>query len=153
EHAVAASPRDIDARRQYAEIRWKTGEREEAASRMQRAVGLDSQHAPTIVRCGEMLLGRGFAGRALRRAEGGLALDATLAGAWEPRGRVYRHRGEFDQALADMHQALRYAPNNGNVLQITAELQYQTGRPQRCLTTLHHLSEAAPPGEEPREAL
>jgi tetratricopeptide (TPR) repeat protein len=152
-HAVASSPRDIDARRQYSEALWKQGEREEAAIQMQAAVQLDSQHGPTVVRCGEMLLGLGFADRALSKAEEAIALDPTLAGAWELRGRVYRHRGELDRALADMHQALRYSPNNGNVLQLTAELQYQTGHPQRSLTTLHHLFEAAPPGEEPREAL
>ena len=134
EHAVAASPRDIDARRQYSEALWKKGEREEAAIQMQAAVQLDAQHAPTVVRCGEMLLGLGFADRALAKAEEAIALDPTLAGAWELRGRVYRHRGELDQALADMHQALRYSPNNGNVLQLTAELQYQTGHAQRCRT-------------------
>jgi hypothetical protein len=39
------------------------------------------------------------------------------------------------------------------VLEETAELQYQLGRPQRCLATLQHLLEATPTAGQPRNAL
>src|SRR5690349_19030828 len=69
EQAVELSPGDIDARRQLAEVLWRSGSRQEAAAHMQAAVNLDPRHAPTMVRCGEMLLGLGAAERALQRAE------------------------------------------------------------------------------------
>jgi tetratricopeptide (TPR) repeat protein len=91
--------------------------------------------------------------RALARAEEAITLDSALAGAWALRGRVYRRRGDADRALADLQQALRYSPNSIDVLQETAELQYQLGRPTRCLATLQHLLDGSPPQEQPREAL
>jgi len=151
--AVAASPGDIDARRQLAEVLWQSGSQQEAVVHMQAAVALDPRHGPTVIRSGEMLLGLGAVDRAQARAEEAIALDATLAGAWALRGRVYRQRGELDRALADLHQALRFNPNATDVLQDAAELQYQLGRPQRCLTTLQHLLVASPPEEQLREAL
>jgi Tfp pilus assembly protein PilF len=153
ESAVAASPGDIDARRQLAEVLWKTGARQEALVHMQAAVQLDSRHAPTLVRSGEMFLALGSPERAMARAEQAIALDKSLAGAWALRGRVHRQHNDFQSALADLQQALRYGPNDGNALQDVAEIQYQLGRPQRCLSTLQYLFDSAPPGQEPREAL
>jgi tetratricopeptide (TPR) repeat protein len=151
--AVEASPGDIDARRQLAEVLWQTGARQEAAIHMQAAVKLDPRHAPTVVRSGEMLLSLGAVDRALGRAEEAIALDPTLAVGWALRARVYRQQGDLERALADMQQALRYSPNAPDMLQETAELQYQLKRPQRCLATLQHLLETTPAAEQPRQAL
>ena len=49
---------------------------------MEAAVRLDSRHAPTLVRSGEMLLELGAIERATNRAEEAIALDPALAGAW-----------------------------------------------------------------------
>jgi tetratricopeptide (TPR) repeat protein len=100
-----------------------------------------------------MLLALGAAERAMPRAEAAIALDGAPAGAWALRGRIFRRRGELDRALADFQQALRFQPNAGDLLIEVAELQYQLGRPQRCLSTLEHLLQSSPPGEEPRRAL
>lgn len=151
--AVEASPGDIDARRQLAEVLWQTGARQEAAVHMEAAVRLDPRHAPTVVRSGEMMLSLGAVDRALTRAEEAIVLDPTLAGAWALRGRVYRQRGDRERALADLQQAIRYSQNAPDLLQETAELQYQLGRPQRCLATLQHLVESAPPTAQSRETL
>lgn len=153
QRAVKASPTDVDARRQLAEVLWKRGAHAEASSHMEAATRLDPHHGPTIVRSGEMLHGLGAIDQSLERAERALLVDPTLAGAWALRGRVFHTRGQLDRALADMHQALRYNPHAENVLMETAELQFQLGRPQRCLTTLQSLLEAYPKGEEPRRAL
>ncbi len=153
DQAVKASPNDVDARRQLAEVMWRSGDAEGALAHVEEAVRLDPTHAPTVVRSGEMLLGRGVADRALERAEQALVLDSALASAWALRGCAHRYRGELDKALADMHQALRYNPNATDVLLDAAELQFQLGRPQRCLTTLQNLLETYPPGQEPRRAL
>ena len=153
EEAVDPSQPDIHARRHLAEALWNTGAQREAVVQLEAAVKLDPRHAPTVVRAGEMLLGIGAADRALQRAEDAVALDPTLAAAWALRGRVFRFHGNEERALADMQQALRYAPHMTEVLQEVAEVQYALDRPQRSLTTLHHLLDIYPPGEEPQQAL
>jgi len=153
EQAVEISPGDIDARRQLAEVLWRSGSRQEAAAHMQAAVNLDPRHAPTVIRCGEMLLGLGAVERAKGRAEEAIVLEATNAGAWALRGRVFRQQGELERALADLQQALRFSPNALDLLQDTAEIQYQLGRPQRSLATVQHLLDTAPPDSQPRESL
>ena len=153
DQAVAASPSDLEARRELAEVLWQEGSHQEAMVHMEAAVRLDPRHAPTLVRSGEMLLAFGAADRALARAGEAVALDPTLGSAWALRGRVLRRKGDLEPALADMQQSLRYNPHDAAVLVETAELQYQLGRPHRCLTTVHQLLDAYPPGEEPRRAL
>ncbi len=151
--AVEMSPTDIDARRQLAEALWQEGHRKDALIHMEAAVQLDGHHGPTIVRAGEMLLASGSQDRALQRAEQAIGLDATLASAWALRGRVYRIRGDQQQALADMQQALNYASQDAEVLLEIAEVQNELQRHQQSLTTLHHLLNTYPPGEEPQRAL
>jgi len=153
DNAVTTSPTDIDARRQLAEVLWQNGSTPEAVVHMEAAVQLDPRHAPTIVRAGEMLLASGATNRALQRAEQAIALDPTLAGAWALRGRVYRRQGRAEQALADLQQALRFAPHSTEALWEAAEAQYDLGRPQRSLTTLHHLLDVYPAGEVPQRVL
>jgi tetratricopeptide (TPR) repeat protein len=153
QQAVAAGPHDVDARRQLAEVLWREGAATDAVDHIQKAVELDPNHAPTVVRSGEMLLGLGDIPRAEQRAEEALALDATLPGAWALRGRVFRQRGEGERALADFHQSLRYNPHAADVLLEAAQIQYELGRPQRCLTTLQALEETYTPGHEPRSVL
>jgi len=151
--AVLISPTDADARRHLAEAMWQTYSRREAVLHMEAAVRLDPRHAPTVVRAGEMLLGVGAIDRAEERAEQAIALDSTLAGGWALRGRVERQRGNASRSLADLQQALRFAPHQTDVLLAVAEVQFELNRPQRCLTTLHHLLDVYPPGEEPQQAL
>ena len=151
--AVRMSPTDIDARRHLAEVLWRQGELRDAVIHMEAAVRLDSRHAPTLVRSGEMLLGVGAVHRAMNRAEEAIALDSALAGAWALRGQVFRQQGNSERALADLQQALRFSPHEAEVLLATAEIQHSLGRHQRSLTTLHHLLDVYPPGEEPQRAL
>ena len=153
DQAVTSSPTDADARRHLAEALWQSYSPREAVVHMEAAVQLDPRHAPTVVRAGEMLLEVGAAERALERAEEAIALDSTLAGGWALRGRVERQRGNAVRALADMQQALRFAPHQTDILLQVAEVQYELGRPQRSLTILHRLLDIYPPGEEPQQVL
>lgn len=153
EQAVEASPDDADAQRQLAETLWQSGAAQAAAVHMETAVTLDPNHAPTLVRSGEMLTVLGASDRALMRAEAAIALDGAQAGAWALRGRILRERGDLGRALADIQQALRYNPHGVDLLMDAAEMQYQLGRPQRCLSTLEHVLQAGAPGEEPQRAL
>jgi tetratricopeptide (TPR) repeat protein len=153
EQAVATSPTDVDARRNLAEALWRDNEPSGAVEQIERAAELDPRHVATIVRAGEMLLGVRDVDRAQLRADEALVLDSTQAGAWALRGRVYRQRGDSERALADFHQALRYNPRAADVLLEAAQLQYELGRPQRCLTTLQNLLDLYPEDQQPRPAL
>jgi tetratricopeptide (TPR) repeat protein len=152
-NAVETSPTDIDARRQLAEALWLEGRQQEAVVHMEAAVRLDPTHAPTLVRAGEMLLASGNDTRAFERAEQAIRVEPTLAGAWKLRGRIFHQRNDLPHGLADLQQALHYAPQDSQVLLEVAEIQYQLQRPQRSLTTLHHLLDHCPPGAEPQRAL
>ena len=151
--AVAASPSDVEARRNLGEALWKKGAHRDAVVHMETAVGLDPRHVPTLVRSGEMLLMVGATDKAMERAQDAIKLDATLAGPWALRGRVYRQRGELDRALADLQQSLRFAPHEPGSLLEVAQIQYELGRPQRTLSTLHSLLDSYSPGEEPQQML
>jgi len=151
--AVTMSPTDAEARRHLAEALWQTHSRREAVVHMEAAVQLDPRHAPTVVRAGEMLLEMQAVDQAEQRAAEAIALDSTLAGGWALRGRVQRLRGNSIRALADLQQSLRFGPHRTEVLLQVAEVQYELGRPQRSLITLHHLLNIYPPGAEPQEAL
>ncbi len=153
EEAVATSPTDVDARRHLAEALWQTYSRREAVVHMEAAAQLDPRHAPTVVRTGEMLLEMGAIDRAEQRADQAIGLDSTLAGGWFLRGRVERQRGNSKRALADLQQALRFAPHHTDILLQVAEVQYELGRPQRSLSTLHRLLDVYPAGEQPQQAL
>jgi tetratricopeptide (TPR) repeat protein len=151
--AVAASPSDIDARRNLAEALWQQGLYRDAVVHLEAAVRLDPRQAPTVVRAGEMLLAVGASERAMERAEQAIRLDANLAGAWALRGRLFRQQGQLDHALADMQYSLRYAPQDTDALLEVAQIQYALGKPQRSLSTLHCLLDSYPPGQEPQQAL
>ena len=61
--------------------------------------------------------------------------------------------GRQDQALADYHRAIGYAPNDRQILLQIAELYRQLNRPRRALATLHSLAATYSPGEEPQQVL
>lgn len=151
--AVKRSPSDIDARRQLADVLWQNGACEDAVVHMEKAAELAPDDAATLVRVGEMLLELGELEQSLEKANRAIALDAYSAGAWALRGRVHRRQSEPERALADLQQSLRFGPESGEVLLETAELQYQMGRPERSLTTLHFLLDRYHPGDQPRRAL
>jgi len=151
--AVEASPSDLDARRSLAEALWQNGSYRDAVVHMEAAVRLDPRHAPTVVRAGEMMLAIGAVERAREHAIEALELDPHLGGAWALRGRVYRQQGELVRALADLQNSLRFAPQHNDTLLEVAQIYYEMERPQRSLSTLHHLMDSFPPGEEPRQVL
>lgn len=151
--AVETNPRDADARRQLAEALWAQHQYAAATEMIESAVQLEPTYAPTLVRAGEMLHETGVTVTALQRVNRAIALDGTLAAAWALRGRLYRSQSQPERALADLHQSLRYSPHDTSVLLDVAELQYQLGRPQRCLASVHHLLDTYGPGDEPQRAL
>lgn len=151
--AVEASPTDSDAHGNLAEVLWQKGDHHNAVIHMEAAVRLNPRHATTLVRDGEMLLAEGDVDRARQRADEALRLDPTLASAWTLRGRVYRKLGDTDHALADLQQAFSLARSDTTTVLEIAQIQYESGKTQQSLTTLHCLLDIYPPGEEPQQAL
>ena len=153
EQAVEASPSDVDARRQLAEVLWHDGAAAGGgrAHRGGRDVSIRGTRrrscapakccwASAVRRSGA---GAGRAGAGARRDAGRTRGPCAAACSANGASRIGR--------WPIMHQALRYNPHSADVLLEAAELQYQLGRPQRCLTTLQNLLELYPAGEEPRQ--
>jgi len=150
--AVETCPTNSDSRRYYAETLWHRGAREAAIEQIRVAVA-DGAAPQIVVRAGEMLLATDQVDTALAHAEEALNHDPTLASAWALRGRVMRTTGRLDRALADHYRALDFAPNDVAVLLEVAELQQLRSQPQQVLTTVQHLLDLYPPGEQSPQAL
>ena len=151
--AVTAVPSDPEAHRYLAEAVWQRGASSEAIGHIESARSLAPLDAGLAVRAGEMLLAIGDHERAMERANRAIALDSKLPEAWALRGRGWWLKKQPDQALADLQRALQFSPSAPDLLIDLANLYYQQGQPQRCLTTVHRLLDAHPPGDEPLEAV
>ncbi len=151
--AVHACPIDPEARRHYAEALWRGGARQEAVAQLDQASQLASEDATLRVRLAEMHLAAGHLEHARQKAQQALDLNPKLPAAWAIRGRVMQASGQPQEALADFHRALGYAPADQQILLEVAELYRQLNRPQRALATLHSLADTYSPGEEPQQVL
>jgi tetratricopeptide (TPR) repeat protein len=151
--AVAACPIDPEARRHYAEALWRGGARPEAIAQLEEACRLASEDTMMRVRLAEMYLLVGQLEPAGQSAQQALDLDPKLPAAWAIRGRVMLAGGQPQDALADFHRALGYAPQDRQILLEVAELYRRLSWPQRALATLHSLADTYSPGEEPQEVL
>ena len=151
--AAEATPDDPQAQRHLAEALWRRGERAEALAHAEQACLCAPMDAASAVRAGQMRLSEGDDETARQWAEHAVATDTSSSDAWALRGRIYQQRGDTDRALADLQQALRYAPSDPQILTDIALLHSVRGDHRRCLTTLHHLIETHPPGQEPAGAL
>lgn len=150
--ALQASPDDPETRRYLAEALWRRGAVDEALREISAAVAIDKSDAVLLVRSGEMLFASGDRKAALEHAEEAIGLEPRMAGAWALRGRIHWKNGSSDAALADLQRALQYSPNNSEVLLDLAALYRERGEAARSLTTIHHLLETYPPGDEPQLA-
>jgi tetratricopeptide (TPR) repeat protein len=153
EQAVDACPLDAEARRHYAEALWQRGEHQKAVAQLEEAVHLAGEDPVLQVRLAEMHLAMGRTASARAAAEQALDLDPKLAAAWAIRGRLNRAAGQLRPALADLHRALGYAPNDRQLLLDVAELYRELNQPQRALATLCALADTYTPGEEPQQVL
>lgn len=153
QQAIEASPEDAEARRQMAEVLWKRGATLEAMSQIAAAHRARPNDAHLAARAGEMALALDDREAALAHAEQAIRLDPQLATAWALRGRVFWQLQQPDRALADLGRALEFAPGSSDVLLDLAAMYRERGQPARCLTTLHHLHDTYPPGDEPQAVL
>lgn len=151
--AAEATPEDSATQQHLAEALWQTGKHDEALARAEAACECAPGNGTAAIRAGEMRLSRGDASQAADWGNRAIEIDARSPSAWALRGRAHQRLGSTDQALADFQQALRYSPSDPKLLQDVALLYRARGEHRRCLTTLHHLLEAYPPGQEPAGAL
>jgi tetratricopeptide (TPR) repeat protein len=151
--AAAATPKDAATQHQLAEALWQTGKHDEALKCVEEACRCAPTNIEAAIRAGEMRLASGDSGQAAIWGEHAIEIDSRNAAAWALRGRANHKLGKTDLALADYQQALRYAPTDAKLLTDVADLYRGRGDHRRCLTTLHQLLDAYPPGQEPAEAL
>jgi len=147
ERAVKSCPGDIDARRHYADVLWKRGERMEAVKQINEALRLSPEDAALCVEGGEMYLEMGLFDDADRLAREAVRVAPGAADAWHLRGQVSLARGQAEPALADFHRALAIDPADRSALLDTAEAYRRLDRPQRALATLAVLGETYGPGQ------
>ena len=153
ERAVKACPTDVEARRHYADVLWRRGERMEAVKQISEALRLSPGEMPLCLDGGRMYMELGLLDDADRLAAAAAAAAPASAAAWRLRGQVALARGRPDDALADFHRALALDPDDRDALLDTAEVYRRLGRPQRCLATLAILGETYGPGQTPAHVL
>ena len=145
--AIETHAANDDARRQYADVLWRRGNREEAVRQMEEAIRLSGGDPALHVQLGEMYLELGDLQRAWQQAEEALAAHRQSAAAWALRGDVLRRRGNAEEALASYHRATTYQPRYPRVQMAVAEIYQEQSRPRRTLATLQLLAEQY--GNEP----
>jgi tetratricopeptide (TPR) repeat protein len=153
ERAVSACPTDVDARRHYADVLWKRGEKVQAVAQIAKAIELSPGDGPLCVDGGRMYLELGLLDDADRLSAEAVRVAPQSAQAWHLRGQVALARGKPEDALADFHRALAVAPDDRGVLLDAAEVYRRLDKPQRALATLAILSETYGPGEVPASVL
>jgi tetratricopeptide (TPR) repeat protein len=153
QQALEASPNDAEARRSLAEVLWHRGAGPQAMQHLAAALRARPDDARLAARAGEMALAAGDRAAAMDHAEQAIRLNPQLAVAWALRGRIFWQLQQPDRALADMQRALEFAPDSADVLLDVAVMYRERGQSVRCLTTLRHLQDTYPPGEEPQNAL
>jgi len=153
ERAVKSCPVDVDARRHYAEVLWKRGERMEAVTQVAEALKLSPGDAQLCVEGGGMYLDMGLFDDAERLSREAVRAAPGSAEAWHLRGQVSLARGQPEPALADFHRALAIEPDHRAALLDTAEAYRRLDRPQRALATLAVLGETYGPDQTPANVL
>ncbi len=151
--ALEAAPDDAASRRYMAETLWRRGAADDAIVQIIEAVRLEPSNATIAVRAGEMYLAVGRRDAAQASAERAIRLDPTMASAWALRGRCFEKMNLSDRALADLERAVALEPDRSDLLLETATMYRRRGQNARCLTSIYHLLDTYPSGEEPQHVL
>jgi len=153
ERAVKECPTDIDARRHYADVLWKRGERMDAVRQIAEALRIAPGDVGLCIDGGRMYMELGLLDDADRLAQEAVAAAPRSAAAWRLRGQVSLARGKAEESLADFHRALALAPDDRDILLETADVYRRLDRPQRALATLAILGETYGPNQTPAAVL
>jgi tetratricopeptide (TPR) repeat protein len=151
--AVKVCPADVEARRDYAEVLWQQGERENAITQLNEALRIGGPSAKLHVMLAEMRLAMNDRVEARRHAENAISMDPHLAAAWAVRARISLADNDSRGALDDYHHALGLTPDDGDIRLAVAEVYRRMNQPQRALAMLQGLADTYTPGEEPQQVL
>lgn len=151
--AIASAPLDQNTRYHYAELQWKQGNQAAAVAEMEEALRLSGGDNRMFVRLGQMYLESGRPEPALAQAERAIEAGVDPAAAWALCGDVYLQQDNIEEALASYYRSLSHQANQPPVELAVAEIHRRQNRPQRALSTLQHLTEQYPTGQEPAECL
>lgn len=153
ERAVKNCPVDVDARRHYADVLWKRGQRMEALGQINEALKLSPEDVGIAIDAGRMYMEMGLLEDADRLSREATRLAPQSAAAWHLGAQVALARGQAERALADLHRTLAIAPDDRDALLDTAEAYRRLGRPQRALATLAILGDQYGPNQTPARVL
>ncbi len=153
EQAVKNCPTDVDARRHYADVLWQRGERMAAVTQIAEALRLSPGDTSLCIDGGRMYMELGLLDDADRLSREAVRVAPRSEQAWRLHGQVAMARGRPEEALADYHRALAFAPDDRDLILDTAEIYRRLGRPQRALATLAILGESYPPNQTPPHVL
>jgi tetratricopeptide (TPR) repeat protein len=153
EQAVKNCPTDVDARRHYADVLWQRGERMAAVTQIAEALRLSPGDTSLCIDGGRMYMELGLLDDADRLSREAVRVAPRSEKAWRLHGQVAMARGRPEEALADYHRALAFAPDDRDLILDTAEIYRRLGRPQRALATLAILGESYPPNQTPPHVL
>jgi len=139
--ALQKSPLDERAHWGYATTLWDRGDRTRAIEHMREALRLSGKNPEYAIRLGEMALEMGDRKTASESALSVLSANRGHADAWALLGD--RHKSERDWANAEecYHRALLIKPDYPKVQLSIAEIYRYSGRPQRALAALDHMSD------------
>lgn len=149
ERAVKNCPVDVEARRHYADVLWRRGEKMEAVRQAAEALRLSPDDAGLSVDAGRMYMELGLFDEADRLSRTATRLAPRSAAAWRLMGDLALARGQADTALEAFHRALAIAPTDRDVLLATADAYRRIDKPKRALATLAVLDETYGPGQTP----
>lgn len=147
EAAISANPADERPHRQYAEVLWQRGNRDEAIRQMEESLKLSAGDPEVRVRLGQMYMDRGDLEQAWNQATAALATHRQLASAWALRGDIENRKGQLDDALTSYDRALSFEPRMPRVQIEVAEIYRKQNNSQRALATLQLMVEQC--GTEP----
>ncbi|MDO5554623.1 MAG: tetratricopeptide repeat protein [Planctomycetia bacterium] len=154
--AIELNGKDTESRRYYAESLWMQGERDESITSLEQAL----EHADTLdsqiliyQSLGEKNLALGRTHEALVAANRLIALAPEKYEGWAIRGNAKWQLGQQSAAMADLHKALYYSPDNRDILWLLANLQTEMGKTDSALATWQHLGRLYSKATEPAEVL
>lgn len=156
EAAIKNNDDDLSSRRYYAETLWKQGKRNESLHALMEVAKRDGSPDEVLAinrSIAEKLLTVAQPMAALNYSETVIRLDPKRPEGWALRGNVNWQLGKTEEALADYHKALHFAPDDRDLLWQMAILESQAGLNDRSLATWEHLARCYTGNRQPAEIL
>ncbi len=151
--AIRHRPKDVETRRQLAEVMWEAGRHDEALAELSNLVQLHPHDAKLRTQQAMLLWSDKYAVAAARAAEVALRLDPQSIEALFVKARADAARGEYENALTSYVRLLQLAPDRLDARFELAGVHIQRGHPdQACPLLRDAIPTATSPCEQRAEA-